>query len=186
MACSPLKRGARAGPLASARFRMAHVWAALDHGGGASDNGAMTLPVHLPISFDPLLAEAKRRMRKRRLLLAVLIVASAVSATLALRAPGTTPAGRNSAPVTRLALRVHGQGVLSVGKTRLRCISQAASEIVCKDTASVRRRSAATLRERPRPGWHFVNWSGACQGARATCHLPRSRVATVAATFHRR
>jgi len=147
----------------------------------------MTVHVpRLPISVDPLIAEAKRRMRKRRVLAAVLIIALAVGAPLALRTPGATPAGRNSAGDTsRLALRVHGQGVLSVGTVRLRCISQAASEIVCKGTASVRRRSVTTLRERPRPGWQFVNWSGACRGVSATCRLPNSRIATVAATFHR-
>jgi hypothetical protein len=42
---------------------------------GASDNSAMTahLP-RLPFTLDPLMAEAKRRMRKRRLLVAVLAV----------------------------------------------------------------------------------------------------------------
>src|SRR5881392_1977784 len=42
---------------------------------GASDNGAMTAHLaRLPLSLNPLMAEAKRRMRKRRVLIAALAV----------------------------------------------------------------------------------------------------------------
>jgi len=50
---------------------------------------------HLPFSLDPVIAEAKRRMRQRRLLVAGLVVALAVvaGATLALRGPGGSSPG---------------------------------------------------------------------------------------------
>ncbi len=161
--------------------------AALDGGGGASKNGAMTLHVsRIPLGLHPLMAEARRRMRQRRLLVGVLVIAltaGVLGSTLTLRGPsGPVPAGRDSvARTSRVALRVRGQGVLSIGKTRLRCVSQAASEIVCTDTTSVRRGSAVS--ERPRSGWHFVRWSGACQGASHTCRVHNSRLASVGATF---
>ena len=79
--------------------------------GGASDNGAMTAHVpRLPFPLDPLIAEAKRRMRQRRLLLATLIVALAgigAGATLALRGPG----GSSPAP----AGAGHGSAVANIG-----------------------------------------------------------------------
>ena len=63
----------------------------LDARSGASDTSAMTLHVpRLPFALDPLIAEAKRRARQRRGVLAitaVLIVAAAVGAALALRSP---------------------------------------------------------------------------------------------------
>jgi hypothetical protein len=68
---------------------------------GASDNGPMTVQVpRLPFSLDPLIAEAKRRARNRRVLLV------AVFLVLALGSGGTTlavhPFGwlRTSAPYT--------------------------------------------------------------------------------------
>jgi len=94
-------------------------------------------------------------------------------------------AAGNLASPSRLALRVEGQGVLFVGRVRLRCVSQAASNIVCTDAVSLPRGSYATVRERPRSGWRFVGWSGACRGVSPTCHLRIVRPATVAATFHR-
>jgi hypothetical protein len=64
----------------------------LDGGSGATDNGAMTLHVlRLPISLDPLIAEAKRRARQRRLLLAALGVVVAAGAVI-----GVTLASRGS------------------------------------------------------------------------------------------
>jgi hypothetical protein len=51
----------------------------------------MTLPVpRLPFSLDPLMAEAKRRARQRRMLiaLAILLAGLAVGLTLAFRSPG--------------------------------------------------------------------------------------------------
>lgn len=71
----------------------------------------MTLHVpRLPVSLDPLIAEAKRRARERRLLLGALIVALAAigaGTTLALRGPGgprPTPAGAD-----------HGSAVADIG-----------------------------------------------------------------------
>jgi hypothetical protein len=46
------------------------------------------------------------------------------------------------AGISRLALRVHGQGVLESARPRLRCVSQAAREIVCQEhVAATFRRS---------------------------------------------
>ncbi len=60
----------------------------------ASDDSAMTLHIpRLPFTFDPLIAEAKRRMRRRRFPVAVAIVAvagTAVGLTLTLRSPGSS------------------------------------------------------------------------------------------------
>lgn len=57
---------------------------------GASDTGVMTLYVpRLPFSLDPLIAEAKRRARQRRFLIALVVVALAAAATaLALGSSG--------------------------------------------------------------------------------------------------
>jgi hypothetical protein len=61
----------------------------LDGGSGATDNGAMTLHVpSLSLSLDPLIAEAKRRARQRRLLAvlgAVVVAGAAIGGTLAVR-----------------------------------------------------------------------------------------------------
>ena len=69
---------------------------ALTRSVGASHNGAMTVRVpRLPFSLDPLIAEAKRRARRRRLLLALGVAAGgAVAVTFALQSgagPGGTP-----------------------------------------------------------------------------------------------
>jgi hypothetical protein len=54
--------------------------------GGASDTGVMTLHVpELPFSLDPLMAEAKRRARQRRVLLGVAAVATVGAAVLAVQ-----------------------------------------------------------------------------------------------------
>jgi hypothetical protein len=62
-------------------------------GGGATDNGAMTSRgTALPLSLDPLMAEAKRRMRRRRVMLALLILlVGGAGLTLALRPSGGGP-----------------------------------------------------------------------------------------------
>jgi hypothetical protein len=69
---------------------------------GVSKDGAMALHVpRLPFSLDPLLAEAKRRMRRRRVLVAIVSVGFAgasVGATLALRAPSGASQGGVSYP----------------------------------------------------------------------------------------
>jgi hypothetical protein len=65
---------------------------------GASDTSAMTLHMpHLRFSLDPLMAEAKRRARRRRLFLAISVAAGGVAAvTLALHS-GAGPGGMPSA-----------------------------------------------------------------------------------------
>ena len=69
----------------------------IDAYGGASDNGAMTLHSwRLPFALDPLIREAKRCARQRRVLGAVGVVLTAglvAGLTLALRSPGGTPSG---------------------------------------------------------------------------------------------
>jgi hypothetical protein len=83
-------------------------------GRGASDNGAMTLHLpRLPISLDPLFGEAKRRTRKRRVLVGVAAFSLAGAATalaLALLPSGTsTPSGfvsGGSVSVGRLTVTV--------------------------------------------------------------------------------
>jgi hypothetical protein len=69
----------------------------IDVHGGASDDGAMTLHAwRLPFALDPLIREAKRRARQRRVLgvLGVVLAAGLVAGlTLALRSPGGTPSG---------------------------------------------------------------------------------------------
>jgi hypothetical protein len=77
-------------------FRKVPIRPGLTCGIGASDNGAMTLHVtRLPFSLDPLIAEAKRRMRRRRSLLAVLglfIIGGAVAGAV-LGHSGHSPRG---------------------------------------------------------------------------------------------
>ena len=70
---------------------------ALDERCGASDNGVMTVRApRLPFSLDPLMAEAKRRMRRRRLWIAASLtliggIAAAVASTSG--GPGSTGGG---------------------------------------------------------------------------------------------
>ena len=72
---------------------------ALDDRYGASDNGAMTVRVpRLPFSLDPLMAEAKRRMRRRRLWIAASLIliggiAAAVASMATSGGPGSTGGG---------------------------------------------------------------------------------------------
>lgn len=76
---------------------MAPRWSPFDAYGGASDNGAMTLHAwRPPFALDPLIREAKRRARQRRVLgaVGVLVAVGLVAGlTLALRSPGGTPSG---------------------------------------------------------------------------------------------
>ena len=85
----------------------------------------------------------------------------------------------------RLTLRIKGQGVVSVGAVKLRCVSQAASNVVCKDTVAFGRKRTVTVRERPRVGWRFVRWSGSCRGASGACQFHIVHLATLTATFRR-
>jgi len=85
----------------------------------------------------------------------------------------------------RPTLWIKGQGVVSVGAVGLRCVSQAASNIVCKDTVDFGRKRTVTVRESPRPGWRFVRWSGSCRGASGVCQFHIVHLATLTATFRR-
>jgi hypothetical protein len=78
----------------------------VDAFGGASDNGAMTVHARrLPFALHPLIREAKRRARQRRVAGAVgvvLIAGLVAGLTLALRSPGGTPSGGHAkAPYSR-------------------------------------------------------------------------------------
>lgn len=56
----------------------------------------------LPFSLDPLIAEAKRRMRRRRLLrviAAISLAAAGVGAALALRGPTVTATAKKQSPI---------------------------------------------------------------------------------------
>jgi hypothetical protein len=63
----------------------------------------MTMHVQrLPISLDPLIAEAKRRMRRRRFLVvtaAIALVAGAAGLVLAMRGPAVTVTGMKRSPI---------------------------------------------------------------------------------------
>jgi hypothetical protein len=53
----------------------------------------------IPVSLDPLIAEAKQRMRRRRTTLAaIVLLAGATAATLALRPWGSAPVGGHVSP----------------------------------------------------------------------------------------
>lgn len=75
----------------------------------------MTVHVpRLPISLDPLIAEAKRRMRRRRLLIAVAAVAIAAGSAFAMGAPGRPGSngggGALSGPGRVGSVRIDGGG----------------------------------------------------------------------------
>lgn len=104
----------------------------------------MTLLVLQPPRwFDPLIAEAKRRMRKRRALAAVLavaLVAGAIGATLGLRGGGS-----HKLPPSLLTLihsgnnkGVTGKTVEVYGPSSRSAINEADSGTVMKDTAAER------------------------------------------------
>ena len=60
----------------------------------------MTVRVpRLPLALDPLIAEAKRRARHRRLLVGVLLAAVAAGLALTLGLPGGSSGGRGSAAI---------------------------------------------------------------------------------------
>lgn len=96
-----------------------------------------------PRWFDPLIAEAKRRMRKRRTsaaVLAVVLVAGAIGATLALRGGGS-----HELPPSLLTLIHSGNNRSVTGKTAevygpssRSAINKADSGAVMKDTAAER------------------------------------------------
>jgi hypothetical protein len=85
----------------------------------------------------------------------------------------------------RLTLRIKGQGVVFVGAVTVRCVSQAASNVVCMDTVAFGRKRTVTVRERPRLGWRFDKWSGSYRGGSAACQFRIAHLATLTATFRR-
>ena len=84
---------------------------------------------------------------------------------------------------SRVTLRTHGQGIVKVGTTSIRCISASATQIVCSGTVTVPRGRYVELRERPKAGWAFSTWTGACRGSESTCRIRVVRPLLVGATF---
>jgi hypothetical protein len=99
--------------------------------------------LNLPPWFDPLIAEAKRRMRKRRTLaavLAVVLVAGAIGATLGLRGGG---GHKLPAPLLQLIRSGNNKGVTGktvevYGPSSRSAINKADSGAVMKDTPAER------------------------------------------------
>jgi len=87
---------------------------------------------------------------------------------------------------SRVTLRTHGQGIVKVGTTSIHCISASATQIVCSGTVTVPRGRYVELRERPKAGWAFSTWTGACRGSESTCRIRVVRPLLVGATFARR
>src|SRR4029078_5807568 len=86
-----------------------------------------------PFSLDPLIAEAKRRARRRRWLglLAVVVIAVAAAATLELRsAPGAGPAAAGRRPVTHIVIRDLHSTVYFDLKTGRRTVKTLGEEMV--------------------------------------------------------
>jgi len=80
----------------------------------------------LPYSLDPLIAEAKRRMRRRRsLILAMLFVAAAIGVTFAF---GSSPGGpgSNGSPTSGATTRLssHGIGGVQLGATKAQTVAE--------------------------------------------------------------
>lgn len=97
----------------------------------ASKNGAMTLHgPRLPFSLDPLIAEAKRRARRRRWLglIALVVAAAAVSATLELRsASGSGVATFGGKPVVHIVMETPPSTVyfnLKTGRQRVKTLGE--------------------------------------------------------------
>jgi len=84
---------------------------------------------------------------------------------------------------SRVTIRTHGQGVVTVGTTSIHCISASATQIVCSGTMAVPRGRYVGLRERPKAGWAFSTWTGACRGSASTCRIRVVRPLLVGATF---
>jgi hypothetical protein len=84
---------------------------------------------------------------------------------------------------SRVTLRTHGQGIVTVGTTSIHCISASATQIVCSGTVTVPRGRYVGLRERPKAGWAFSTWTGACRGSASTCRIRVVRPLLVGATF---
>ena len=117
--------------------------------------------------------------------IALLALASVAGGTVSAVAGYGARLSDSGATKPRVTLQIKGQGVVTVGAVRLRCVSQAASNVVCKDTVAFGRRRTVTVRESPRPGWRFVRWSGSCRGASGVCQFHIVHLATLTATFRR-
>ncbi len=85
-----------------------------------------------------------------------------------------------ASPVT---LRIQGQGIVTVGTRSIHCISASATQIVCTGRVAVRRGRYVALRERPKAGWTFSTWGGACRGSASACRVRVVRPLRVGATF---
>ena len=117
--------------------------------------------------------------------IALLALASVAGGTVSAVAGYGARLSDSGATKPRVTLQIKGQGVVTVGAVRLRCVSQAASNVVCKDTVAFGRQRTVTVRESPRSGWRFVRWSGSCRGASAACQFQIVHLATLTATFRR-
>lgn len=141
----------------------------------------MTVQVpRLPFSLDLLIAEAKRRMRKRRALVAVLVVVSiagAIGATFGLRAShpvatrsfvATRPLGR--AFVRQTYFASWGAGVTGPPDVHFVSLGRFAIGIVLRNEASQRVTltgvsavlPATSMLRQLRPGLVHWNWAGHC------------------------
>ncbi len=76
----------------------------------------------------------------------------------------------------RLALSVRGRG---------RIAGAGAACAVATCVRNVVSHRPVALRAAPAKGWRLRGWSGACQGAKATCRVPMAKASSVRATFVR-
>jgi len=108
--------------------------------------------------------------------------AAALIAAFLSALPLTASAGPGAA--SRVTLKVQGQGIVTVGTRSIHCISASATQIVCGPwTVAVPRGRYVGLRERPKAGWTFSTWAGACRGSAPTCRVRVVRPLRVGATF---
>jgi len=82
--------------------------------------------------------------------IALLALASVAGGTVSAVAGYGARLSDSGATKPRVTLQIKGQGVVTVGAVRLRCVSQAASNVVCKDTVAFGRQRTVTVRESPR------------------------------------
>jgi thermitase len=69
-------------------------------------------------------------------------------------------------------------------RVRLRLFVQGAGTVSRQPAArAYEPGTIVTLQAKPRPGWHFAAWRGACGGKRQTCRLMVNRPVTVTAVF---
>ncbi len=109
--------------------------------------------------------------------------AAAVTAAFSLAILALTASAAPGA-ASRVTLRIQGQGIVTVGKRSIRCISASATQIVCGPApVAVPRGRYVGLRERPKAGWTFSTWTGACRGSASTCRIRVARPLRVGATF---